>query len=518
VSLISHLYRGELGEWCVDRFTGWRDVVSRVTVETRSREAIRPPDGVEKRHWSHVDRAFGIRMAALVQAAPPYGALLGLVSTGLVSWDWAHRQTALYPSHAGLSPEDRDRALNLRPSVNGWVEFGGSRPFVPAPYNGEGYDAEPTLADLLDRMRAYFAAYAPLGRLGSEKGLARLCSLLAMFAYGYRNTTLDEPVFRLFRGGVPTVEQLHAAAVDDTMTDELVALTRRLEASGALAELHRLAGDPPPGQPLGFADPTVFGRWTGNDLVIAGPDGGTLIDVRTSIATNKTAQCRLWVWKLLTSAWLDTADAYRIRTVGMYLARQGALVTWPVDELADTLLQGGDRDEARDEFRALAVRLRDDDRAPRSAAPPRPTRHTITVIAAVTDERGRVLVVRRRDSDRWKLPGGVLVIGESIPAGLRRTVEEDAGVVVEPERLTGMYQDVGPGMLTLVFRAYITHREPAPTEVCATVDWWPSARVEAELGEIPALNVRDALTGGQIALRVHDGVRLLPDEAAQPIS
>ncbi|WP_431928708.1 NUDIX hydrolase [Micromonospora wenchangensis] len=508
MSLISHLYRGELAEWCVDRFTGSKEVAGRISAETRNRDAVRPPVGVEKRHWSHVNRAFSIRMAALVQAAPPYAALLGLVSTGLVSRDWAHYQAARYPTHAELSPTERRRALDLRPTTHGWTDVNRGSAFVPAPYYHEGYQAEPVLADLFDRMRAYFAAHAPLGQLGSERGLARLCSLLAAFKYAYRNDSLDEPAFRLFRNGVPTVEQLHSAAVDDATTDELVALARRLDESGALAELRRLAGDPPPGQPLGYAGPTFFHHWTDNDLVITGPAGGTLIDVHTAIATNKTAQSRLWVWKLLTSAWLDTADSYQVHSVGLYFARQGALITWPVDELADILLEGGDRDAARDEFRALAEQLRIQERPIRATAPLKPGRHTIAVTAVITNDRGRVLVARRRDTGLWKVPGGVLGLDEPIPTGLRRLVEEETGVVVEPERLTGVYQDVGLGMVALVFRAHIADGEPASTEDSSEVGWWPADRVDTELGQVIAVNVRDALAG-QAAVRLHNGDRLL---------
>ncbi|WP_143267790.1 hypothetical protein [Amycolatopsis alba] len=55
------------------------------------------------------------------------------------------------------------------------------------------------------------------------------------------------------------------------------------------------------------------------------------------------------------SAWLDTADLYRIRRAGLLLGRHGILVTWPVDELADRLL--GRRvtgEHARDAFHDIA--------------------------------------------------------------------------------------------------------------------------------------------------------------------
>jgi hypothetical protein len=250
--MLSHLYHGELGEWCTDRLTGWKNAVDRVNSESRMREssggrAVRPDDGVDKRHWMQIEKAFCIRMAALAQAAPPYAALYGLVKAGLVSQDWANRQAALYPSHTGLPVADQGSALQMRPTTNGWLDLRAQ------PWNHEGsafnpthgdFPAEAMLADLFDRMRAYFAANAPLGQLGAEKGVARLCWLMASFGYAYRNNdTFDEPIFRLFRQAVPTVERLLAAAPEPTV-DELVALARRFHDSGALAELRRLVLQP----------------------------------------------------------------------------------------------------------------------------------------------------------------------------------------------------------------------------------------------------------------------------------
>ncbi|MGW1669220.1 hypothetical protein [Streptomyces sp. NPDC002324] len=69
-------------------------------------------------------------------------------------------------------------------------------------------------------MRDYFAAHAPLGRLGGpgpERGLARLCWILAAFQYAYRNKSIEHPLFRVFREDVPSVEELHRSAHDEAM-------------------------------------------------------------------------------------------------------------------------------------------------------------------------------------------------------------------------------------------------------------------------------------------------------------
>jgi hypothetical protein len=66
-----------------------------------------------------------------------------------------------------------------------------------------------------------------------------------------------------------------------------------------------------------------------------------------------------------------------------------------------------------------------------------PNRHSVSVAAVVTDDQDRVLVVQRRDNGKWEIPGGILELAESIHDGVRREVEQETGVLVEPERLTG---------------------------------------------------------------------------------
>jgi hypothetical protein len=98
-------------------------------------------------------------------------------------------------------------------------------------------------------------------------------------------------------------------------------------------------------------------HWADGDVVIPGPDGSTLIDVKTVVKTSDRTRTFKWLWQLVAYAWLDIADLYRIRKVGLYLARHGVLITWPLDSLLGILLEDGDRGNARSEFQALARRI-----------------------------------------------------------------------------------------------------------------------------------------------------------------
>ncbi|MEE1762710.1 hypothetical protein [Streptomyces sp. SP18BB07] len=394
MSLTSQLRDGELSKWCARRFTGSAEAVGRLAGATRGRRPVFPSGQVDGRHWASIGGAFGARLAALVQPAPPYYALHGLVAARLVSREWVNEQAALYPTHADLGERERARALDLRPTMMGWLDLCPLARSVPSRHSSDTeradfvnsivkaprreldsivnsimrgpnsqadryWPAEPVLADLFTRTRAYFAQHAPPGRLGTrgaEAGLARVCWLLDMFEDVYRSGTIHESMHQVFRPGVPTVETIRAAA-NESVVDELALLARQTEVHGALAELRRLAGDPPEGQPLGIASPVFVNHWADGDLLISGPTGATLIDVKTVARVDKQDRSVRWLWQLIAYAWLDIADRYRIRDVGLYLARHGALVTWSLDSLAGTLLRGGDQDEARAEFRALAERV-----------------------------------------------------------------------------------------------------------------------------------------------------------------
>jgi ADP-ribose pyrophosphatase YjhB (NUDIX family) len=102
----------------------------------------------------------------------------------------------------------------------------------------------------------------------------------------------------------------------------------------------------------------------------------------------------------------------------------------------------------------------------------------------------------------WQITGGVLELDESIQAGVRREVEEETGLLVEPDRLTGVYKNVRRSVVALVFRARIVGGQAQPTDESTAVEWWTPDRVAAEMAETFAVRVLDALDSGEVAVRL----------------
>ena len=63
--------------------------------------------------------------------------------------------------------------------------------------------------------------------------------------------------------------------------------------------------------------------------------------------------------------------------------------------------------------------------------------------AAVHGRSGALLLVQRRDSGVWELPGGRIDVGESAPQAAVRETAEEAGVAVRITGLVGLFSDPG---------------------------------------------------------------------------
>ena len=63
--------------------------------------------------------------------------------------------------------------------------------------------------------------------------------------------------------------------------------------------------------------------------------------------------------------------------------------------------------------------------------------------AIVVDDRGKIVLQRRSDNNRWALPGGTMDIGETIGEAVMREVREETGLEIELIGIVGIYSDPG---------------------------------------------------------------------------
>jgi ADP-ribose pyrophosphatase YjhB (NUDIX family) len=136
-------------------------------------------------------------------------------------------------------------------------------------------------------------------------------------------------------------------------------------------------------------------------------------------------------------------------------------------------------------------------------------RHSVSVAGVITDDDGRALLIRRRDTLHWEPPGGVLELDESIEAGLRREVCEETGLRVEPVSLTGVYKNMARGIVALVFRCRVISGQLILNDEVSAFQWASPEEVKIMADEAFAVRVLDALTDQPAPpVRHHDGVNI----------
>lgn len=138
-------------------------------------------------------------------------------------------------------------------------------------------------------------------------------------------------------------------------------------------------------------------------------------------------------------------------------------------------------------------------------------KHSVSVAGIVIDDDDRVLVIQRRDNEHWEPPGGVLELGESPHAGVRREVLEETGVSVTVEELSGVYKNMSRGIISLVFRCRRANGQPETSSESRAVAWRTTQEVIRDMDQAYAVRVTDAFDS-IVHVRTHDGVNILRDE------
>ncbi len=129
-------------------------------------------------------------------------------------------------------------------------------------------------------------------------------------------------------------------------------------------------------------------------------------------------------------------------------------------------------------------------------------RPVVGICAAARTVDGRWLLIRRADTGTWALPGGTLEWGETLRDGLRREMDEEAGVLsCEVKRVVGVYSapDRDPRFhaVTIVVACEIAAPTKAPSNPLEILE----ARLFAE-DELPrelGMGMRDFLDHARAA-------------------
>lgn len=112
--------------------------------------------------------------------------------------------------------------------------------------------------------------------------------------------------------------------------------------------------------------------------------------------------------------------------------------------------------------------------------------------AVITDDQGRVLVLRSRYAGVWSLPGGGLDRRENLDTAVIRECREELGVEVAVEAMTGMYYHANISAYVGIFRCRIRSGEVRLSHEHNELRW---SLPEELPGRLQAM-ARDALAYG----------------------
>lgn len=192
----------------------------------------------------------------------------------------------------------------------------------------------------LDRL---IAELAPAGRRlapDDEEHLDRACVALELF---------DEVFRALLQPGSPLIRLNSGSRVDELLDIAQLAWLTDLAALsyGFYERFADHLADPVALNPTFTGSPDVGGADA--DLIL----DGCLLEIKATV-TPKLYQA--WLLQLLGYALLDYDDAYRIDRLGIYLARQCHLMTWPLKTVLDGIAGPGRASltDLRGEFRRVA--------------------------------------------------------------------------------------------------------------------------------------------------------------------
>ena len=122
---------------------------------------------------------------------------------------------------------------------------------------------------------------------------------------------------------------------------------------------------------------------------------------------------------------------------------------------------------------------------------------TVTVAAVVSDERGRVLLLKHsfRGGSGWGIPGGFLAKGEQPEEALRRELSEEVGIDAENIVLALVRTVADARQVQIIFRCG-SRGEARPTSIeVKGCEWFDPGAMPSELARSQRAIIMQVLSG-----------------------
>ena len=130
--------------------------------------------------------------------------------------------------------------------------------------------------------------------------------------------------------------------------------------------------------------------------------------------------------------------------------------------------------------------------------------------AIILNDESHVLLVKQSYGHlNWEIPGGAAEIGECIVETVLREVREETGLLVEAERITGIYYEAETDFLHFVF---LCRRADENAEFCPDAEvtecaYWPSTALPRPISDFTIGRIEAALAGETPLLPMSVGPR-----------
>lgn len=130
----------------------------------------------------------------------------------------------------------------------------------------------------------------------------------------------------------------------------------------------------------------------------------------------------------------------------------------------------------------------------------------VGAFALIFNAQQEVLLCHRRDLDLWNLPGGGMESGEAPWDAVVREVAEEVGLVVEVERLAGLYAKPKQEEIVFSFVCRVLSGEPTTSDEADEVGFFAVDRLPPNTSPKQVERIRDALEeADQTVLQVQMG-------------